>query len=228
MLVPHLFYLNDINSLLESIDVVKSNPVPGIDAVTKQLLSQLIYHGYYDHALEYSKAVWRPISEADDLIGNPADKFCISIYLNELENCYSRIKNGETIDVRLLKKEMKLYGFNENLKTYQDVIDKLIRSIDKDEIKRESFRDTKEFLLFLNTKFLKFMKDEYNIRFILSDRFFNSLHKPELFGQAESTKGFFYIPFPVLSEHFDNQLDRFFNLRWSGNIRESFWIEICI
>lgn len=211
-LIPHLFYKGDINSILKSIDIIKSNPVHGCDTITIELLFKLIYHGYYDLALEYSQTVWKPLSEAEDLIRYPGNEFCNSIYLRELENCYDRIKKGESIDVKLLKKVMEEYGFDEDLAIFQSIIDRLCSQLDKEGIKPESFRNTKDLLLFLNIHFLKFMKEEHNIPFILSDRFFNILQKPELFGQIDSEKGFFYIPYPVLSDHFDSRRDRFLNL----------------
>ena len=211
-LIPHLFYKDDIKEIIKRLDIIKSNPVHGCDSVTIGLLFKFIYNGYYDLALDYSLTVWKPLSEAEDLIRSPENEFCISIYLNELENCYDRIKKGESIDVRQLKKEMEVYGFNEGLEIFQHVIDRLSSQIDKDETKPESFRNTRDLLLFLNIQFIKFMKEEYNIPFILSDRFFNTLQKPELFGQVDLGKGFFYITYPVLSDYFDSMRDRYFSL----------------
>ena len=211
-LIPHLFYKGDINAIKKRFDIVKSNPVAGCDTVTIALLYKLIYYGYYDLALEYSLTVWKPLYEAEDLIRDPAIEFSNSIYLNELENCYYRIKNEESIDVGQLKKEMEVYGFDEDLEIFQDIIDRLSSHIERGGTSPELFRNSRDLLHFLNIQFVKFMKDEYNIPFILSDRFFNILQKSELFGQADSGKGFFYIPYPVLSEHFDNRRDHLFHL----------------
>jgi len=212
VLIPHQFYHEDIDALKNRIEIIKSNPVEGIDTITKELLFKLIYHGFSDLAVEYSQAVWKTLSEAEDLIGFPENDFCISIYLNELENCYQRLKNGELIDVKLFKNEMDGYGFDENLDVFEDIVAKLFRQIDGNDTRPEAFRNPKDFLLFLNIQFMKFMKDQYNMPFILSDRFFNLLQKPELFGQVDKEKGFLYIPYPVLSEQYDSQYDHMFHI----------------
>jgi hypothetical protein len=211
-LIPHLFYLNDIEAVKKRLEIIKSNPVHGHENITTELLFKLIYHGYYTLALEYSHAVWKPLSEAEDIIGYPQHEFCNTIYLNELENCYNRIKKGESINVKQLKKEMGEYGFDEDLEIFQTVVEGLCRELDKNEIKPGSFRNTRDLLLFLNIQFMKYMKEEHNIPFMLSDRFFNILQKSDLFGQVDSEDGFFYIPYPVLSEHFDSQFDNMFHL----------------
>lgn len=212
VLIPHLFYLEDINSLKKRIGIIKSNPVEGIDTVTKELLFKLIYHGFSDIAIEYSNAVWKPLSEAEDLIRYPENEFCNLIYLSELEKCYMKIKSGETINIKLFKNEMENYGFNESIDVFEDIITDLSRQIDLNDTRPDAFRNTRDLLLFLNIQFLKYMKDEHNLPFILSDRFFNILQKPELFGQVDKEKGFLYIPYPVLSEHYDSQFDQIFQM----------------
>lgn len=211
-LIPHLYYLKELDTLKKRIEIIKSNPVEGIDTVTKELLFKLIYHGFSDLAVEYSQAVWKPLAEAEDLIGYPENDFCNTIYLNKLENCYQRLKNGESINVKLFKNEMDGCGFDESLDVFDDIFAKLSRQIDGNDTRPEAFRNPKDFLLFLNIQFMKFMKDEYNMPFILSDRFFNILQKPELFGRADTDKGFLYIPYPVLSEHYDSQYDKMFHI----------------
>jgi hypothetical protein len=156
--------------------------------------------------------VWKPLSEAEDLIGHPENDFCISIYLNELENRYHSIQKGETINAELLRKEMEVYGFDDDIEVFQDVISRLSEDINMSRTMHADFRNIKDYLLFLNIQFVKYMKDEYNLPFILSDRFFNLLQKPELFGRVDTEKGFLYIPYPVLSEHYDRQYDNIFHM----------------
>ena len=211
-LIPHLFYLEDIDTLKKRIEILKCNPVEGIDTVSKELLFKLIYHGFSDLAVEYSQVVWKPLSEAEDLIGHPENDFCISIYLNELENRYHSIQKGETINAELLRKEMEVYGFDDDIEVFQDVISRLSEDINMSKTMHADFSNIKDYLLFLNIQFVKYMKDEYNLPFILSDRFFNLLQKPELFGRVDTEKGFLYIPYPVLSEHYDRQYDNIFHM----------------
>ena len=81
-LFPHLIYLNDIENIRKHLEIIKSNPGQGCSIIGSNILFQLIFNGHFDIALEYSKAVWKPLSEAKDISGLPEREFCISIYLD--------------------------------------------------------------------------------------------------------------------------------------------------
>jgi hypothetical protein len=211
-LFPHLIFLNDIENIRKHLEIVKSNPVHGCSNIGSNILFQLIFNGYFDIALEYSKAVWKPLSEARDISGLPEREFCITIYLDELEKCYQKIKNGETVDLVSFKNEMEEYGFDEEIEVFQVVFNNLSLPLDKKLIKSKIDNRSKDLLLSLNIQFIKYMREEFNIPFMLSDRLWNILQKYQLFGHEESPEGFFYIPYPVLLEHTDERYDGIFQL----------------
>lgn len=86
--------------------------------------------------------------DADEIY--PENEFCIAIYLNELEICYNRIKKGESVNVKQLKQKMEVYGFDDDLKIFQDIVDKLSSPIEKYETRPESFKNTRDLLLLID------------------------------------------------------------------------------
>ena len=86
------------------------------------------------------------LSEAEDLIRYPENDFCNSIYLNELEKCYQLIKKGESISSELLKKEMEVYGFNEDIEVFQDIIDRLSEDINMSKTMHTEFQEYKRII----------------------------------------------------------------------------------
>ena len=206
-LFPHLIYLNDIENIRKHLEIIESNPVRGCSTLGSNILFQLIFNGYFDIALDYSKAVWKPLSEARDISGLPEREFCITIYLDELEKRYLQIKNGETVDPVIFKGEMEEYGFDEEMEVFQVVFNNLSMPLDEKLIKSKIENRNVDLLLSLNIQFIKYMREEYNLPFILSDRLWNILQKYQLFGHEESPEGFFYIPYPVLLEHTDERYD---------------------
>ncbi len=211
-LFPHLIYLDDIENIKEHLEIIKSNPVRGCSIIGSTILFQLIFNGYFDLALEYSKAVWKPLSEASDFTGHPEREFCITIYLDELEERYLQIKRGETINPDIFRKEMAEYGFDEEMEVFQVVFRNLSEPLDEKLIKSKIEKGSKDLLLSLNIQFIKYMKEEYEMPFLLSERLWNILQKSQLFGHEESAEGFFYIPYPILAEHVDERYDGIFQL----------------
>jgi len=212
MVFPHLIYSGDIENIRKHLEIIKSNPCRGCSTIGSNLLFQLIFNGYFDIALEYSMAVWKPLSETREISGLPEREFCITIYLNELEKRYLKIKNGETVDPVSFKNEMEEYGIDEELEVFQVVFNNLSLPLNEKLIKSDIENTSKALLLSLNIQFIKYMREEYNLPFMLSDRLWNILQKYQLFGHEESPEGFFYIPYPVLLEHTDERYDGIFQL----------------
>ena len=211
IIFPHLIYLKDSENIRKHLEIIKSNPVSGCDTIGSNILFQLIFNGYFNISLEYSKAVWKPLSDARDIFGLPEREFCITIHLDELEKRYLKIKNGETVDPVSFKNEMEEYGFDEEIEVFHVVFNNLSLPLDEKLIKSKIENRSKDLLLSLNIQFIKYMKEEFNLPFLLSDRLWNILHKYKLFGHEDSLEGFFYIPYPVLLEHIDEQYDGIFH-----------------
>jgi hypothetical protein len=200
-LITYFLYKGDIEALKERLEIIKTNPVHGFDLVTIRALYQLIYHKQFDIAIKYSKAVWKPLFESKDLVGDPHAEFCVSIYLHELEKLYQNIKNNEPVNVEKFRKEMEKYELYEDIETFEIVQKNLTEPLNKQVIQSKIENESKDLLVTLNIQFLKYMKEEFGMPFILSDRLWNILQKPGLYGLANSAEGYFYIPYPVLSDH---------------------------
>ena len=97
-LITYNLFTNNIDKVKQRLEIVKKNPARGIDTVTMKAMYQLIYHGHYSTALEYSHAVWKPVYESDGILGIPHIYFCITIYLDALEQAYTKVKNGKQIN----------------------------------------------------------------------------------------------------------------------------------
>jgi hypothetical protein len=207
--ISQYLFRNDIENVKKRIEVIKQNPVQGHDIVTIKALFQLIYHGYYDLALEYSQAVWKPMFETEELLGSPHYQFSTTIYLHELDNIYQRVKSGEQPDILLFKKQMDEYDLDEDVEMYQKVFYELSHPLNKELIVSKITNKESDVLLLLNIQFLKYMKEKYNIPFMLSDRLWNMLTAFDLFGSENSPEGFFYIPYIILEDHFNEQSDLF-------------------
>ena len=153
-LFPHLIYLNDIENIRKHLEIIESNPVRGCSTLGSNILFQLIFNGYFDIALDYSKAVWKPLSEARDISGLPEREFCITIYLDELEKRYLQIKNGETVDPVIFKGEMEEYGFDEEMEVFQVVFNNLSMPLEEKLIKSKIENRNVDLLLSLNIQFI--------------------------------------------------------------------------
>lgn len=209
-LISHYLYRNDIENVKKRLEIIKQTPVAGFDDVTKKALFQLIYHGHYQLVYEYSLAVWKPLFETEELTGSPHFYFSSTIYLHELEGIYMLIKNGGVPDIKSFKERMDGFDLDEEYSMYKTVFDNLAHPLDADTIARKLRDKDREAVLMLNIQFLKYMKENYDIPFMLSDRMWNMLSVMDLFGSEDAPDGFFYVPYIELKEHFLNHTDTFF------------------
>ena len=115
-LITYYLFTNKIDKVNQRLEIVKKNPAKGIDTVTMKAMYQLIYHGHYSTALKYSHTVWKPVYESDDIWGSPHIYFCITIYLDALEQAYTKVKNGTQINWNKFMTEMEEYDIQEDEK----------------------------------------------------------------------------------------------------------------
>lgn len=200
-LIPHLLYLGDINTVKERLEIIKNNPDDGLDTVTIDALYHLIFHGYYDLALDYSKSVWKPLFDSDEVIDYSHVEFCATIYQNELEELYQKILNGEQFDIDSFIKTMATYEVDDIKTVFKTVFQNLKDPLDKIDIEAKIENGNDDLLLTLNIQFLKYMKEKFGMPFMHSDRLWSLMQAIELFGSAIQINGFFYIPYPILSKY---------------------------
>lgn len=210
-LITYYLFNNNLDKVKQRLEMVKRNPAKGVDTVTISALFQLIYYGHYSTALEYSHAVWKPIYESDEIMGYPHFHFCTTIYLDALEKAYINLKKGISVNWKILMTEMEEFDIQEDEKIFQNICLSLETPFSKDEIINliES-RKHKEVNLILNIHFLKYMKDHFDVPFMLSDRWWNILTVKGLFGKKKDADGYFYIPYKVLNKHFTSHYDSMF------------------
>jgi uncharacterized protein YecA (UPF0149 family) len=210
-LITYYLFTNNIDKVNQRLEIVKKNPAKGIDTVTLKALYQLIYHGHYSTALEYSHAVWKPVYESDDIWGSPHFHFCTTIYLDALEKAYIKITNGNQIDWKEFMTDMEKYDIQEDKKIFQSIHQTLEHPFSKDEfIKLIENRKLEEVNLLLNIHFLKYMKDQFDIPFMLSDRWWNMLSTKKLYKKKNNIDDYFHIPYETLDQHFASHYDTMF------------------
>lgn len=208
-LITHLFYRGDIETIKEHLEITKRIPVPGRLTVAGDVIVQLTYHGQNQLAFEYSKSILNTMPETEEFIYYPSSTFNFTICLYELERLYGKIKDGVTGGVEEYKNEIKLYETSDE-EVFEITLKNLSEPLDKVAIQSKIENGSNDLLLTLSVHFFKYMKDEFGMSFMISDRFMTLLKKIDLFGHEEDNEAFFYIPYPKLSEHIENQYDRDF------------------
>jgi hypothetical protein len=195
----------------QRLEIVEKNPAKGIDTVTMRTLYQLIYHGHYSTALEYSHKVWKPVYESEGILGMPYIYFCITIYLDCLEQAYIRVKEGKPVKWEQFKTEMEEYEIQLDEKIFQGTVHALESPIsNKEFIKLIEKRKHEEVYLLMNIHFLKYMKDQFDIPFMLSDRWWNMLATKKLYESKNKLDDYFHIPFKTLDQHYASHYDTMF------------------
>ncbi len=210
-LITYYLFTNNIDKLKQRLEIVKKNPAKGIDTVTMRALYQLIYHGHISTALEYSHAVWKPVYESDGILGIPHIYFCITIYLDALERAYTDVKNGKQINWKKFSTDMEEYDIQLDEKIFRATYQTLESPFSKDDfIPLIEDRKHEEVYLLLNIHFLKYMKDQFDIPFMLSDRWWNMLSTKKLYKRKNNIDDYFNIPFETLDQHFASHYDNMF------------------
>ncbi|MDP2338952.1 MAG: SEC-C metal-binding domain-containing protein [Bacteroidota bacterium] len=210
-LITNLFYRGDIETIKERLEITKCIPVPDRYAVASDIIVQLTYHGQHKLAFEYSKfLVESPPPETDEFVYYPQVAFNTTIYLYELEKLYENIKEGVSGGVEAFDNEIQMVDLPQNKEVFEIVLKNLKEPLDKLAIQSKIETESNDLLLTISVQFYKYMKDEFGMSFMISDRFWTILKKIELFGQEENDEAFFYIAYPILSEHIENLYDRTF------------------
>jgi hypothetical protein len=210
-LITYYLFTDNIDKVKQRLEIVKKNPSSGIDTVTMRALYQLIYHGHYSTALEYSHAVWKPVFESDGILGIPHIYFCITIYLDALEKAYTKVKEGKQIDWKKFSIDMEEFELRLDQKIFQGTYQSLESPLNKAEIiELMESRKHEEVYLTLNIHFLKYMKDQFGMPFMLSDRWWTMLATKKLYKGKNKLDDYFHIPFDTLDQHFASNYDTMF------------------
>ncbi|MFN0187861.1 MAG: YecA family protein [Bacteroidia bacterium] len=208
-LCDYFIYKKDVAKLQERIAFIQQNPVPAFDVLTKRLLYQLIYHGYFDQAVSYAETVWKPINESDELIGFAAYPFVNTIFVSQLQKYYEAILDGNYFDEDKLFDQMLAFGYDDNKTFLNEVVATLKGELKIEDIQKSIERGSKRHMIVLNIQFLKYMFQSYQLPFVFSEWIWNFVASTEVFGKHKYVENWFYIDAKTLDKHIDDKLDTF-------------------
>lgn len=208
-LTDFAFLSNDHELIHSRLDVLKKNPVAGIDTVVAKILYQLLFFGYYEEAVSYSGSVWKPLSESEKLWGYPELPFIHVIYLHKLEEQFSLLKEGIDSKWENFLNEIKTLGFDNEKERIDCIKEALSNPMDKDAIIKNLIERKQFSLLSLNIYFLIYMREKYSIPFILSDCWFPIILNEKLFKKVKDKDSLFYIHYHDLDQYVVEKLDTF-------------------
>lgn len=209
-LVSYYLFKGSRKNIIKRLNIVEKNPVSGVDTMTISVMFQLIYYGYYTEALNYSKAVWKPLYESDQIMISAHYDFCTTIYLHALEEKYMHFKEGKPVDWEEFIQKMRQYDI-EYEKDVLDVVTKaLSEPLNTDFIKTKITANDYNIPLYLNIQFLKYMKEQFTVPFMFSDRVCNILTSFGPFSEGDDPDAYFYMPFSDLKKYFFRLFDRMF------------------
>ena len=211
-LTDHAFDKRDESLIDRCLEIIRQNPVNGIDVVTEKTLYQLVYHGYHDRALAYSRDVWKPISESKDLVGYPELPFIMTIYLHGLEKQYEKISAGDTSGWESFLEEIIELGFENEPKRVSRMLHSLRSDLDPAKLIDDLREDPEYGFIELIYHFMRYMKSRYDMPFSLSERIANLIHFKGLFGRHSQPSAFFYITHRDLDKHIIYKLDTFMGI----------------
>jgi len=203
------YYLKtgNLEKLRQRIRFISQHPVSGIDTLTIRLYFQLLYHGLYEDALNYAKAVYKPLEDDEILWGNPETVFVQGLYLNSLQNEFQIFKETGSTDFQDIFRLAADMGLKEN-KTILNIEQKaLTNPLNPVEILKKVNSHFKDVFIELNVYFLKYMLDNYNIPFSVSEVFWNIIAVKDLFGKSRQKTDIFYIDVKTFSKTLDKRFD---------------------
>jgi hypothetical protein len=223
------YYLKngDLEKLRQRIGFISKHPVSGIDTITIRLYFQLLYHGLYEDALNYARAVLKPIEDAENIWGNPEINFVQGLYLDSLQKAYQTYKKTNSVDFTEVFSLATKIGLEENKKIFEIEQKALTNPFNPKEILDRVNSQFDDCFVELNVYFLKYMFDTYNIPFMLSEVFWNIVAMKNLFGKSTDNNDFFYIDVKTFDKSIDKRFDYFLgsnNLEMFGKVWALYYI----
>ena len=203
-LCDYYLHTKNIAKLREHIAFISINPVPAVDTLIVRLLFQLLYNGYYDDAVNYALAVWKPVYDSEALIRNPAIPFMNTLYLNRLQKCYSEILEKGTTDFDDVYSLTIELGFDDDTAHFELIKSALQKPVNISRIKDSIQSGSDDHMYELNIHFIKYMWSTWKIPFIVSDALWSIVATRKIFGKINDVDKWFYVDVNTMSEHIDN------------------------
>ena len=210
VLCDYYLFKRDFSSLKQRIAFIQQNPAPAIDTLTSRLLFQLIYHGQYGQAVDFSEKVWKPIDQSSDLIGFAAYDFINTIHINQLQKYYESVLNNTPFDTGIFLNNVVEMGYSNERGEFEG----LLRAVDSDldmELIKKSIKEKKaEHMLHLNVQFLKYMFNQFNLPFIFSELLWQFIATQKIFGKR-GKENWFFINAKTMDRHIVYNYDGFYS-----------------
>ena len=207
-IINYCFFKKDYKNLQKRIEFVKKNPVSAIDILTIRLLFQMIFHGWYEQAIKFCEAVWKPVDESPNLFGPAAYEFVNTLYINKLQYYYETLLNKAEIDVYDFLKKHTEIDFEISKKLAEKIKTGFISDFDRDFVKSCINKEKNDHMLHLNLQFLKYMYHNYNLPFIFSDWLWQFIAELKIFGK-HGKDNWFFIDAKTMDKHIISRYDTF-------------------
>jgi hypothetical protein len=207
-LCNYYLFKKDFKSLHKRIEFIQQNPVPGIDVVTKRLLYQLIYFGKYQLAISYAENVWKPIDQAESLMGYAAYDFINTIYISNFQKYHEALLNNVPFDTNNLFKKAVALGFDDDQNLFDEILIGIKSDIDTELIVSSIAKGEIKHMLHLNIQFLKYMYKEYKLPFVFSELLWQFVATLKIFGKY-GDENWFFIDAKTMDKHIASSYDFF-------------------
>jgi hypothetical protein len=134
---------------------------------------------------------------------------CQGIYLDGLEDMWVSFRLGGETDWNVFSRRMEEYDIDPKVNEFERVANWLEHPLSWEKLERlKRLDDPADLSFMLNIEFLRFMKESYDVPFMLSDLWWNILGNGKVFGKGED---FFYTGFDALEERCSSLTDTLFS-----------------
>jgi hypothetical protein len=206
-LCDYYLYIGNTDRLRQRVSYIAQYPVAGIDTITIRLYYQLLYHGLYKDAVQYARQVYQPIADDETLWGNPEASILNGLYVNVLQKAYQHFKDSGHADFSETIRFAAELGLVENEKIFQMESRVLQNPLDPIDILERAGKEPDDCVMELGIHFLKYMLEEHQVPFILSELLWSIVAVKDLFGKSENSEEFLYIDVIKFEEILDHRVD---------------------
>src|SRR5699024_8523129 len=113
--------------------------------------------------------------------GDPHLVFCNAIYFDGLDKIFEEVRQGKSVDWDKFFLDMEAYEIEEGEDRIELIKYAFSNALDSNVAKEKIGANGNNFNLYVNIEFLKFMKERFEVPFILSVYFWNILSHVETF-----------------------------------------------